>query len=83
MEAISLAPHCGQVLWLGRVVFDLITETLDVYKDGVVIQSLALPYLGEDLLFGQEHPGILHKKAQQGEFFGGQGNLLVILIYGL
>ena len=53
IEAIASSPHGGQISWLGGIVFDLIPQTLDVDKDGVVIRDLALPDFGEDLLLGQ------------------------------
>ena len=49
-KLVALSPDSGEVFWAGRVIFNFITQALDVHQDRIVIRLITFPYLRKNLL---------------------------------
>ena len=73
LKSISHAPDCLDILWLGCVKLNLLTNLFDMYRNGRNISDrLHIPDFTEQLFFCEYMVWMLRKEGQQIKFFCGK-----------
>ena len=68
-ESVPESSDCYQVFRCGWIVFDLLTQSVDIYHDGILINNCLAPYYRVDHILGENVVYVVYEKLYHRVFF--------------